>query len=123
MTQKELHLILTTLISFSVFNHKFTWKIFIKGNGFLIQLRCIMADNETGLLSEQAGGKYYISPYAIKDEVVNKAWHACQDFIIHEAREAFKYKKQAIYHPHWKVDQLVKLSKITQHAKRLVKTR
>lgn len=117
MTLKEINKILSQ-ISFDLFSHKFTWRTFKKGDGFLIQICCNMIDNETGSMSNQRGGKHYLSSYCIKDEVVNKAWYACQDFVIHEAREAFKYKDQPIYHPHWTVDELVKLSKKTKHAKR-----
>lgn len=79
-----------------------------------------MIDNETNMMSDQHGGKHYVSSHAIKDEVVNKAWAACQDFIIHEAREAFKYKGQAIYQPHWNVDELLVLTESSEPAKRHV---
>jgi len=118
MTIKKIQKILTEEISFTLFQHPFTWRVFEKGDGFLIQLSCHMVDNETGKMSDQRGGKHYLSSFALKDEVVNKAWYACQDFIIHEAREAFKYKDQAIYQPHWTVDRLAELSKTTKPAKR-----
>lgn len=117
MTQKKIDTILNNT-KFTIFGHQFWWRTFKKGDGFLIQICCRMIDNETGLMSEQRGGKHYLSSFCVKDEVVNKAWYACQDFVIHEAREAFKYKKQPIYHPHWTVEKLVKLSKISKHAKR-----
>ncbi len=117
MTLKEIKKILSE-ISFDIFSHEFKWRVFKKGDGFLIQIWCNMVDNESELMSNQRGGKHYLSSYCIKDEVVNKAWYACQDFVIHEAREAFKYKNQPIYHPHWTVDKLVELSIKTKHAKR-----
>jgi len=117
MTLQEINKILLET-SFNIFGHEFRWRTFTKGDGFLIQLCCTMIDNETGEMSDQHGGKHYLSSHCIKDEVVNKAWYACQDFVIHEAREAFKYKNQPIYHPHWTVDKLVEVSKKTKHAKR-----
>lgn len=118
ITLTEIERILEEEIKFEFYNHKFTWRVMEKGDGFLIQLCCYMKDNVTGEMSDQRGGKHYISSHAIKDEVVNKAWHACQDFIIHEAREAFKYKNQPIYQPHWTVDELLHLSQTTGEAKR-----
>lgn len=117
MTLQEIIEILAD-IKFEFYSHTFTWRVFEKGDGFLIQLCCHMLDNDTKLMSDQHGGKHYISSHAIKDEVVNKAWSACQDFIIHEAREAFKYKNQAIYHPHWCVSNLLTLVETTEDAKR-----
>lgn len=105
-------------IDFKFYRHEFTWRVLKKGDGFLIQLCCKMIDNETGLISNQHGGKHYLSSFAIHDEIVNKAWYACQDFIIHEAREDFKYRGQPIYHPHWKVDALCGLTSETDQAKR-----
>ncbi|MGK0391181.1 MAG: hypothetical protein ACI94Y_003943 [Maribacter sp.] len=49
---------------------------------------------------------------------MNKAWKACFDFIIHEAREAFYYKEQTIYHPHFLVDELAIFVSETEQAKR-----
>jgi hypothetical protein len=117
MTLQEINNILES-VTFNFYQHKFWWRTFEKGDGFLIQLCCRMVDNETGNMSDQHGGKHYISSFAIKDEVVNKAWNACQDFIIHEAREAFKYKGQAIYQPHWNVDELLVLTESSEPAKR-----
>jgi hypothetical protein len=59
-----------------------------------------------------------LSSHCIKDEIVNKAWKACFDFIIHEAREAFYYKEQTIYHPHFLVDELAIFVSETEQAKR-----
>lgn len=117
MTLDEINKILEET-TFSIFSHQFWWRTFEKNDGFLIQICCNMIDNKTGLMSQQNGGKHYLSLFCVKDEVVNKAWYACQDFVIHEAREAFKYKNESIYHPHWSVDNLVDLSKVSEHAKR-----
>jgi hypothetical protein len=103
---------------FNVFGISFAWRVFEKGDGFLMQLGGYITDNETDELGWQWGGKQYVSQYSEIDEVVNKAWGACQSFIIHEAREMFTYKGEAIFHPHWDVHALVKFSKETDPIKR-----
>jgi hypothetical protein len=103
---------------FSLFEIPFKFSAMRKGDGYLVQLRGMIKDNETGKLAWQHGGKHYISSHAIKDEVVNKAWKACFDFVVHEAREAFYYKGQTIYHPHFKVDELARFVATSEHARR-----
>ncbi len=104
--------------NFTLFDIPFQFLVMKKGNGFLLQLQGYIKDNESDMFSWQKGGKHYISSYAIKDEIVNKAWKAFFDFVIHEAREAFYYKNQTIYHPHFKVDELVAFVKQSTHARR-----
>ncbi len=103
---------------FNLFDIPFKFRVMSKGDGFLIQLKGYIKDNETGMFSWQKGGKHYLSSHVVKDEVVNKAWKACFDFVIHEAREAFYYKKQTIYHPHFLVDELATFVANSEHAKR-----
>ncbi len=107
-----------TECEFKLFDIPFEFLIMRKGDGFLLQIKGYIKDNETGEYSWQKGGKHYLSSHAIRDEVVNKAWKACFDFIIHEAREAFHYKGQTIYHPHFLVDELATFVKDSSHAKR-----
>ncbi len=103
---------------FNLFDIPFSFRIMTKGDGFLLQLQGYIKDNESGEFSWQNGGKHYLSSFAVKDEIVNKAWKACFDFIIHEAREAFSYKKQTIYHPHFLVDELATFVAQSDHARR-----
>lgn len=103
---------------FKLFDIPFEFLVMPKGDGFLLQLSGYIKDNETGKYSWQKGGKHYLSSYCIKDEIVNKAWKACFDFIIHEAREAFHYKEQTIYHPHFLVDELATFVGKSEHARR-----
>ena len=94
-------------VEFHFFDQVFIFVVQPKGDGFLLQLRCHMKDNETGVRGWHHGGKYYISSHAIDDEIVLTAWKACQDFIMHEARETFFYHGQTIFHPHMSVNDLV----------------
>lgn len=117
MTQKEIIEILKQ-INFSLFTHKFWFNVMDKGDGFLIQLSTRTINNETKDIDIQKGGKYYISSHAIKDEIVMTAWKACQDFVLHEARETFTYKGQTIFQPHYSVDQLAEFCNNTTPVKR-----
>lgn len=91
---------------FALLGKDFRFVVQTKGDGFLLKLECYLPDNETGELKWLSGGKYYISSHAIDDEIVLTAWKACQDYIIHEARETFTYKEQTIFQPHYSVDEL-----------------
>lgn len=117
MTQRAIQSILENC-KFKLFDIPFEFTIMEKGDGFLLQLKGYIKDNETGEYSWQKGGKHYLSSHAIKDEIVNKAWKACFDFVIHEAREAFYFKGETIYHPHFLVDELANFVRKSNHAKR-----
>lgn len=112
-------------VRFVLFGERFTFFVLPKGDGFLIQVGAWLPDNDPNSSCEgeslQKGGKHYISSHACKEEVVNKCWYACQDFIIHEAREVFKYKGVAIYQPHWQVDKLLELCTKSDVARRKLK--
>lgn len=120
MTEDQISDILME-IEFFPFDNAFAFVIMPKGDGFLLQVLAGVKDNKTGKASTQKGGKYYISSHAIKDEVVMTAWKACQDYVIHECREAFKYKGQAIFGPHHNVDELAIFTKHTPEVKRIHK--
>jgi hypothetical protein len=117
MKQQEIERVLEEC-EFKLFDTPFQFLVMPKGDGFLLQLEGYIKDNETHQYSWQKGGKHYLSSYCIKDEIVNKAWKACFDFIIHEARESFYYKEQTIYHPHFLVDELATFVNKSEHAKR-----
>lgn len=117
MNQQQIKRVLKEC-EFRLFDIPFDFSVMKKGDGFLLQLSGYIKDNETEELSWQKGGKHYISRHAIKDEIVNKAWKACFDFVIHEAREAFYFKGETIYHPHFLVDELANFVSKSKHAKR-----
>jgi hypothetical protein len=58
----------------------------------------------------QKGRKYFLSEHMSKSEIVQTALTATLAATEHEAREAFTYKGQAIFGPHWNVDRLVELA-------------
>lgn len=97
-------------------------RVMSKGDGFLIQVRGHLPNNNKGnvigQLELQSGGKYYISSYAIDDEVVSTVWKAFQDFVIHEARECFLFKGERIFSPHFPIQKLHALCRITNEVKR-----
>lgn len=89
-----------------VLGHSFDVLVMEKGDGFLIQLQAMIPDNNTRKISLQKGGKYYVSSHAILEEVVGTIWKALQDFLIHEAREGFLYKRRRIYGSHFDINTL-----------------
>ena len=53
------------------------------------------------------GRKWRLSLFATDTEIVQTALKAVLTFEEHETREAFRYKEQAIYSPHYDVETLV----------------
>lgn len=118
MSLEELNRIIS-MCQLETFGHKFEVRSMVKGDGFLLQLECNMADNNNvNHKSIQRGGKYYVSRFAIKDEVVGVLWKAMQDFIIHEAREGFLYRGMRIFGPHMNVESLHHMCSISSEVKR-----
>lgn len=57
----------------------------------------------------QKGRKFRLSIHMTKSEVVQTAFMAGLAFMEHEYREFFTYRDEAIFQPHWDVDDLVEL--------------
>lgn len=74
------------------------------------QIACDRPDTFTGQMGEGRGGKAYLSPHMIKDEMVQLALGLFLGYVEHEAREGFLYKGRRIYGPHLKVDNLWKIA-------------
>ncbi len=68
-------------------------------------------DAETGKISEQRGRKWLVSRHMTKSEIVLTALKAILTAEEHEARELFRYKDVAIFHPHLDVDVMVENAK------------
>ena len=100
-------------IEFKLFDLSFGWRVFEKGDGFLIQLCANIPDCETGVLNtEQKGGKHYLSNHATRSEVYFKAWKACQDYVTHEMHESFYVNGVRLFDPHLDAEDLIdKISK------------
>lgn len=64
-------------------------------------------DNVTGLMSVQKGRKWRLSEHMTKSELVQTALAAVLLAVEHEVREQFTYRGQAIFSPHYDVDDLV----------------
>jgi hypothetical protein len=58
-------------------------------------------------------GKWYISPHITKSEFVQRVFQCIRMAEEHETRLDFKYKESSIFKPHYDVDDLVELSKIS----------
>lgn len=79
-----------------------TFDIQEKNDGF--NLQAILGNNTKS-------GKWYISPYITKSELVQKCFLCVLQAEEHETRLEFKYKMSPIFKPHYDVDDLVDLSK------------
>lgn len=61
--------------------------------------------------AEWKGRKWLLSPHMTDSEVIQTAFKAVMTAEEHETREAFKYLGQAIFGPHYDVNQLAELVK------------
>lgn len=57
-----------------------------------------------------SGRKWRMSSWMTKSEVVQTIWAAYEAWVIHEARESFKYRGVSIFGPHFDVDALVEIA-------------
>lgn len=78
----------------------------LMGDGFFIQAVFMAKDNFGNDEGLQRGRKWYVSPYAIPDEVVKTAWAAFEMALKHEAMEQFRYRGTVIFNPHTDVEVL-----------------
>lgn len=69
---------------------------------------------------DQKSRKWIISPHMTKSEIIATALKAVITAEEHEVREAFKFKKQPIYSPHYDVEKLVALCEHNMFDKREV---
>jgi hypothetical protein len=74
------------------------------------QVHAMRPDTYTTEFGEGKGGKAYLSPHLIEDELVQLAWGLLQSYVMHEAREGFKYRSKRIYGPHLKVSRLMEIA-------------
>jgi len=64
------------------------------------------------------GRKWRLSPHMTKGEIVQTAFMACLAWEEHECREAFKYKDQPVFSPHYNIESLVRLCEQGQFEER-----
>ena len=72
----------------------------VPGGRLYLQLACWRPDTFTGEPAEGRGGKAYLTPYATDSELVQTVWGLYQSFVLHEARETFRYRGRRVYGPH-----------------------
>jgi hypothetical protein len=64
------------------------------------------------------GRKWRLSPHMTKGEIVQTAFMACLAWEEHECREAFRYKDQPVFSPHYNIESLVRLCEQGQFEER-----
>jgi hypothetical protein len=74
-----------------------------------LQAEFMAPDCKTGEPKIQYTRKWYLSREATDSEIVQTAFKCVLTSLEHEAREAFRYRGQAIFGPHFDVEKLVAL--------------
>lgn len=78
------------------------------GDGFYVQAAFPAEDSDNpGVTTEQKGRKWYISRFALQDEIIKTCWVAVELALRHEALESFHLDGVAIFHPHTVCDALL----------------
>lgn len=77
-------------------------------SGWFLQVRATTPCARTGEALSWSGRKWRLSPHMTKSEIVQTAFKAVLTAVEHEAREAFRYREQAIFGPHHDVEALVR---------------
>ena len=85
----------------------FRFRVGSLGDGAFVQACFDAPCTDSGKVEEQRGRKFYVSPYAIEDEVIKTCWLAVELALRHEAMEDFKVDGVAPFHPHTSVDSLI----------------
>lgn len=65
----------------------------------------------TGERELQRGRKWLISKHMVPSEIVTTCLKAVLAAVEHEVRENFTYRSEAIFHPHFNVDELHSLAR------------
>lgn len=66
-------------------------------------------DTHTGVLATQKTRKWRLSPHMTRSELVQTALKCALTSAEHRIREAFRYRGEQVYGPHFDVDALAKL--------------
>lgn len=104
-------------VEFKVIAHKD--KINPKSGRIYIQTQYSAKCNKSAVEQVWFGSKYYLSDYMTNDEVIKKAYVACQQAVNHEVMEAFKVDGIILFNPHVDFEELLKVShkEVTRNAK------
>ena len=70
------------------------------------------------LSKDWSGRKWRLSSHMTKGEIVQTAFAAVLAWEEHECREAFKYKGQSVFSPHYNIESLVRLCEQGQFEER-----
>lgn len=76
------------------------FRVIANSEGFCIQAEFTDVDHDTGKPAIIRGRKWYVSKFAIADEVIKTCWLAVELALKHEAMECFLVNGKAPFHPH-----------------------
>lgn len=78
------------------------------------QVEADRVDAITGEPGVGRGGKAYLSPHAVRSELVQTAFGLFKAYEEHEAREWFRYNGRQVYGPHFDVTALWAVAEMTE---------
>jgi hypothetical protein len=81
---------------------------------YYLQANFVEPDIVTGINEVQYTGRWQLSEHMTKSEFVQTVFKCCMTSMEHRTREHFRYKRSAVYSPHYDVDALVDLCKARQ---------
>lgn len=99
-------------IALSGLYDRVAWRVFHKGDGFLVQLTYYEADVERpGSPPElQSARKWYVSAHSTDTEIVRTAWKAVLCSLEHRLGEHFTYRGRRVFGPHIDIDALDRIA-------------
>lgn len=71
-----------------------------------VQVGTWRPDTYTNIAELGKGGQAYVSEFATHDEVVKKIFGMILDYVEHEVREGFKWRKRRVFNPHVTIEAL-----------------
>jgi hypothetical protein len=98
-----------TLLKDVTFMEGWRIRVFAEDHKFFCQWTFYARDSKTGATEKQHGRKWVLSPWATDSEVVGTAFYAALTAMEHEVREAFKFKDQPVFNPHYNVHTLARM--------------
>jgi hypothetical protein len=107
-------IVIKTLLRDIKFND-WVFRVGSMGDGHFIQCAFMAQDNMSRdrAVIWQKGRKWYVSPYAIDQEIIQTAFKAVVSAVEHETREQFIYRGVPIFNPHIDLDALVAAAQVT----------
>ena len=70
------------------------------GDRIYLQVHYSAPCTKTGEIDTWKGGKWYLSPHMIEDEIVKRSYAVFEAAVKHEVMEGFTFDNKPIFNPH-----------------------